>query len=449
MPSSPTQLAAPPSPPSSPLTRGHGGRVVLCVLVVAAVLGAYYVGRGSLPFGPTSTVGQVAAKYHCPMHPTVVSDTKGSCPICGMDLVLIERGVGDQAGPGSGVPGLAVVSITPETRQRLGLTLGTVEKRALTREVRTSARLSADETRLFKVTTKIEGWVDVLFVNVTGQAVNKGDPLLTIYSPDLVSAQQEYLTALQATEASPTTNAAGSARRGGEALLAAARRRLQLWDISEAQLQRLEKSRAVEKTMTLSAGANGVVLEKNVLAGQKIMPGDNLLVIADLSTVWAEADLYASDLPYVQVGMPVEVTLPYWPGKTFTGKVTFLSPILDPATRTLSARLVIPNPELLLKPNLYGDARLSYPLGEVLAVPEAAVMRTGERIYAFKDGGDGRLIPTEIQLGPRSGDYVQVLAGLAAGDTVVTSANFLVDSESSLKAALAAMGAGSSPGTKP
>ncbi|MCG3147715.1 MAG: hypothetical protein PCFJNLEI_01156 [Verrucomicrobiae bacterium] len=441
-------------------------KITLIILVLLAVAGAYFAGRGSLPFlGGAAGAGK-KTQYHCPMHPTIVQDKKGTCPVCFMDLVPVggdekmaapaaaqpaqyhcpmhPQIVADKPGScpicgmdlvpmksehdahASTVPGLATVSISPDTRQRMGLTMDTIEKRALSREVRTSARIVADETRLFKVTTKIEGWVDKLFVNVTGQEVKKGDPLLTIYSPELVSAQEEYLIATR----TPAE---------GDALKNAARRRLELWDISDAQIEQLEKTGKVEKHLTLYAPANGIVAEKNILAGQKIMLGDSLLVIADLTKVWADADVYASDLPYVKVGQPVEVTLPYWPDKVFTGSVTFVTPTLDPGTRTIQARLEVENPELLLKPGMYGNARLAYPLGESLVIPESAVMRTGERTYAFKDGGDGKLIPVAIKIGPRSKDSFQLLEGLAEGEKVVTSANFLVDSESSLKAALAAM----------
>jgi RND family efflux transporter MFP subunit len=465
--------------PEEPPRGGAVGRVVLFVLILAAIAGAYFIGRGELPFFAAGTAGK-KTMYHCPMHPTVVQDTKGSCPICGMDLVPIDGqkheeavaaksdqpaeyycpvhstvmfdqkgtcpicgtelvpvpGTGEHSGQESTVAGLAAVSITPETRQRMGLTLGVIEKRPLSREIRTSARIAADETRLFRVTTKIEGWVEKLFVNVTGQEVKRGDPLLTIYSPELVSAQREYLIALR------TQDKFTDSATGGVDLLAAARRRLQLWDISDEQIQKLEKTREVEKDMTLYAAANGIVAEKNILAGQKIMPGDSLLVIADLTKVWADADIYQSDLPYVKVGQPVEVMLPYWPDKVFQGLVTFITPTLDPSTRTVKARLVVENPERLLKPNMYANARLAYSLGVSLVIPEMAVMRTGESTYAFKDGGDGKLIPVEIKIGPRCDVSFQLLGGLSEGDRVVTSANFLVDSESSLKAALAAMAGG-------
>jgi len=448
----------------------------LFMLAVLLTLGA---GAMFLPAGCSrSGSGHMAGKsmqYHCPMHPTVVSDKKGSCPICGMDLVLMaEEQTGSTTipqkktmyrstmnpnevsdkpgkdsmgmemeafelvvGSASSVTGLAAVSITPGVRQRMGLTLGTVEKRPLARRIRTSARIVVDESRQFRVTTKIEGWVDTLLVSVTGQSVHKGDPLLTIYSPQLVAAQQEFLSALQAADA--LAGAAGEAAEGAGTLKDSARQRLQLWDVSDEQITRLEKTRRVEKTLTLYAPAGGFVTEKDVMAGQKIMPGDPLMVVADLSVVWGDADIYESDLAYVQMGMPMELTFPYWPGKTFSGKVSFLSPSLDRETRTLKIRLEIPNPEFLLKLEMYADARLSYPLGERLVAPEAAIMRTGERTYAFRDDGDGKLVPAEVTVGARNDGYYEVRSGLNGGDRVVTSANFLVDSESSMRAAMEAL----------
>lgn len=377
-------------------------------------------------------------QYHCPMHPTVVQDKPGSCPICGMDLVLMKAH--SAAASASAVPGLATVAIAPEARQRMGLKMGTVEMRTLTGAVRTSARIAADETRLHRVTTKIEGWVDKLFVATTGQAVTKGDPLLTVYSPELVSAQAEYLATLAAHQA--LTNSKPDMQGGRNSLLAASRRRLELWDISDEQIERLEKTGKVEKHLTLYAPASGWVTERMVLAGQKIMPGEALMVIADLTHVWADADIYQSDLPYVKTGMSVTVSLPYWSGQVFTGGVSFIAPTLDPMTRTVKARLEIPNPKLLLKPEMYAIAELNYELGQRPAVPTAAVIFTGTRSVAFRDAGDAHLAPVELKLGARSGDYYEVLGGLSEGDRVVISANFLVDSESSMKAALEALMSG-------
>ncbi len=421
-----SHTAPPPTPRRFPwLGLLVAGGIVLALAGTAALRSGFIPGNAASPAAITKT----APKYHCPMHPSVISDKPGKCSICGMDLVPIGEGA-TPVSMKSGVSGLAVVSIAPQARQTMGLKLGTVEKRPLNREVRTSARIVADETRQWRVSTKVDGWIERLFISYTGQEIQKGAPLLSIYSPALVSAQGEYLNALRAREK-------GSAAL--DPLVAAARKRLELWDISDEQIATLARTGKVEKTLTLYAPANGIVLTRDVLAGQKIAPGDPLMIIADLSTVWGDADIYQSDLANVKTGMPLTMTLPYWPGKSFDGKVIFVSPTLDPETRTLKARLEIPNPAQLLKPGMFGDARLFYPLGENLTLPASAVMFGGQRTYAFRDNGDSHLVPTEIQIGVRSGDDYELLSGLHEGDRVVVSANFLVDSESNLKAALEAM----------
>ncbi len=370
------------------------------------------------------------------MNPGEVSDHPGKDSM-GMDMVPFTVTESSTPTP----KGLAAVSVTGEDAKRMGLTYGTVQERDLRRDVRTAARIVPDETRLYRVNTKVGGWVEKLYVNTTGQAVRRGQPLLSIYSPDLLASEQELLSALSAAKQlaqSPYSQVS----QGGQALVDAAVRRLRLWDISQAQIERIEKTGQVEKDVTLYAPASGYVTDKTVLPGQRITPGDPLMVVADLSTVWAVAELYESDLPYVKVGMPAKVTLPYWPGKVFKGRVRLLDPFLDPTTRTLKARLVIPNPGMVLKPGMYGDAHLEYDLGVRTAVPDSAILPAGEHNYAFVAGSDGTLTPVEVTLGPRSGGYFEVFSGLTPGQRVVTSANFLVDSESSLKAALQAIATG-------
>lgn len=413
-----------------------------------------------------------AASYHCPMHPTVVQDRPGDCPVCGMRLVpteaaapaapvtylcpmhpevtspkpadcpicgmhLVPKRV-ETAPSQGGLPGRAPVSLSEGHRRALNLATAPAEVRRISREVRTSARITPDETRLHHVTTKVEGWVEHLYVNATGQAVRRGQPLLTLYSPELLATQEEYLSALRASERLAQSPVPGVAQ-GGQDLMRAARRRLELWDISEAQIAALESSGTAQRSVTLFAPASGYVSEKTVVMGHKVMPGEVLLSVIDLSTVWAEADIYESDLRSVAVGMPVTLTLPYWPGKSFPGRISFLNPFLDPMTRTLKARLEVPNPDLLLKPEMLGDMVLAFDLGERLTVPTSAVMRTGQRDVVFVQAGEGELTPVAVTVGERSGDDYEVLSGLKPGDRVVTSANFLVDSESSLKAALQAV----------
>lgn len=396
------------------------GMITLCVVASMAV-GSIILSAGCSrkPAPPVPPVKAAQARFHCPMHPQIVADKPGECPICGMDLVPIPEGSG-QKGDG-GLPGLASLTIPDESRQRMGLTVGVVEKKAMTRVMRLPARIVADETRQARVTTKLEGFVEALSVSATGQAVKKGDPLLTIYSPQLIAAQEEYRIALQS---------------GLPSLIEAARQRLVNWDITADQMALLEKTNRVERTFALYAPVSGVVTEKTLLAGQKIMPGDPLLVVTDCSVVWAEAEVAESDLPLVRLGLAVELSFSYWPDKTFSGEVSFLPPGLNPETHTLKARVVVPNPDGLLKLGMYADALIRLTLGERTAVPESAVMQTGTHSYVFRDDGGGKLTPVEVRLGLRNEGYFEVLAGVVPGDKVVTSANFLVDSESSIQSAI-------------
>jgi Cu(I)/Ag(I) efflux system membrane fusion protein len=323
------------------------------------------------------------------------------------------------------------VIVPTEIRQKMGLTLGKVQRKRLVKELRVAARIVPDETRLYRVTTKVEGWVERLDVNVTGQAVKQGDKLLAVYSPQLVSAQEEYLSAVAA--------AGGGAGESAKRVVEAVKQRLRLLDITDEQVRALEAAGKPERAFTVNAPAGGWVLEKNVMAGQKVSPGDTLFVVADLSEVWVAMEVYEPDLPLVTNGMSVKVTLQAMPERVHAGVVTFVAPSLDPVTRTVRVRTSIVNKGMELKTEMFGTALLSSDLGEQLTIPESAVLRTGAHTYAFRDAGEGRIEPIEIKVGRRCGDDFVLLEGLFDGETVVASANFLIDSESSIRAALEAL----------
>ncbi|HLK09937.1 MAG TPA: efflux RND transporter periplasmic adaptor subunit [Candidatus Binatia bacterium] len=325
-------------------------------------------------------------------------------------------------------------------RQAIGLTWGTVERRSLERTVRAVGRLAYDERRLTDVTLKVGGWVEDLLVDYTGASVERGAPLLTLYSPDLVTAEQEYLLARETAARLAGSSVAG-AEESADSLLRASRERLRLWDLDDAQVRALERSRRPTLAATIRAPRAGVVVEKAVVRGSRVEPGMALYRIADLSTVWVLADVYEIDLPFVHLGQAATVTVAAVPGRTFPATVAWIAPALDPKTRTARVRLDLANRDgVVLRPDMYGDVAIAVPLGERLVVPETAVLDSGRHQVVFVDGGDGRLIPRPVTLGSRLERWAEVLDGVAAGERVATSANFLVDSESRLEAAESMMG---------
>jgi membrane fusion protein, copper/silver efflux system len=330
------------------------------------------------------------------------------------------------------------VMLTADAARRIGVTFAPVTLGPLGREVRTVAQVSYDETGLRTISPKIDGWVEQLYVNFTGQPVSVGQPLLSVYSPMLVSAQQELLLAGRLMQS--LSGASSDARQGAADLQAAARRRLQYWDISDAQIARLERTGEVLKTLTLRSSANGVVIEKNVQQGQKIMAGEVLYKVADLSTVWIEGEVFERDLSGLRLGSMVNVSLEALPGEKLTGRITYLYPTLNAETRTERIRVALPNPGNRLKPGMYATILIEGTTQSMLSVPRSAVLSTGERNLVFVRGPKGDLEPREVSIGFSTNDRTEILSGVKVGDTVVASATFLVDAESNLSSALGGMG---------
>jgi Cu(I)/Ag(I) efflux system membrane fusion protein len=324
------------------------------------------------------------------------------------------------------------VHLSAEQAHAIGVTFTVVERGPLGRTVRTVGQVVPAEPGLADITTKIDGFVEELYVDATGVTVRRGQPLLTIYSPMLVAAQEELLAAKRL--AAGVDSADRETWRNAQGLLAAARRRLAYWDISTNQIEDLERTGEVTKTLTLNAPVNGVVLEKMVVAGQSVMTGMKLYRIADLRTVWIEGAVFEQDLAFIRVGAPVQAELTAYPGRFVDGRVSFVWPTVDEQSRTVRVRVAFANPGGLLKPGMYAtllfEARVGG--GDVLQVPAEAVVQTGVRNLVFVVGPDGALTPREIVLGPRAGGRFQVLSGLTGGERIVASANFLVDAESRL-----------------
>ena len=330
------------------------------------------------------------------------------------------------------------VQITPERQQLIGVKYGNVEMKPLEKVIRTVGRVDYDEKRIVTVSPKIGGWIEDLYVDFTGRFVKKGEPLLTIYSPELVSTQEEYLIALRAKKElakSSFPEVAGS----GESLAESAKRRLKLWDITDDQIKALEESGQVKKTLTLHSPFSGFVLEKAAYKGMNVMPGVALFKLADLSVVWLYADIYEYELPFIRLGQEASIQLSYIPAETFRGKAIYIYPSLNPETRTAKVRFEIPNSHERLKPEMYANVEIKVHLGQKLVVPEGAIIDTGLRQLAIVDKGSGYFEPREVKVGAKVDNYYEVIKGLKAGERVVTSANFLIDSESKLKEAVAGM----------
>lgn len=371
-----------------------------------------------------SAPAEPAVQYQCPMHPQVVSDRPGTCPICGMTLV--RKGATPQATMSADHNTLM---IDPTQQQLIGLHLTPVEVGPVGASWRTVGRVVAEEPRRRQITVKVEGYVEKLYADFLGKAVTRGQPLLALYSPELMSAQKDYLVAAKVSKT--LSNAAGGS--GSAELLAAARKRLLLWDIAPEALDALEKAAEPTKALPLISPITGVVTAKSVVEGAHVSAGDTLFEITDLSEVWVLADVYERELGRVQKGMQADLVLQAFPNTTFHGQVSFIDPVLNAQTRTARVRLTFPNPRGDLRPELFGDVIFTGDNKRGLRVPSDAIVHTGARTLVFLALGDGKFAYREVKLGNVVGDFAEVLDGLKEGDQVVTQASFLVDSEARLK----------------
>ncbi|MBI5440884.1 MAG: efflux RND transporter periplasmic adaptor subunit [Deltaproteobacteria bacterium] len=474
------------------------------VLLAAAGGGAYYAGLFG-PRGGEKAVAGKGEKYTCGMHPWIIADKPGECPICGMKLTKIEEQPGApaaaskpkneaedffsdkpaaQASTGErkllfyrnpmnpavtsptpakdemgmdyvpvfsvevgtpegvgGVEGLATIRVGEEALRLSGVQTAPATREKVSRTVRTVGIVVPDETRIRHVHTKIEGWVEKLYTNFTGQAVRQGQPILSLYSPELLATQEEFLKAKE-TAAKFAVSASPDVKSLGQELEQSARRRLELFDVPKSFIAQLEKTGSIQRSVTLNAPVSGFVTGKDIFEGQKVEPGMELFNVTDLSRVWIEADLYEYEAGAVKVGQEATLALAYQTGVQLKGRVAFVFPYLSAESRTLKVRFDFPNPNLVLKPQMYADVSLALAAAQGVTIPDSALIDTGVRKVVFVETGAGTFEPREVKVGVRGEGKALVLAGVREGEKVVVKANFLLDSESRLRAALTKMTAG-------
>lgn len=363
------------------------------------------------------------------------SNKPGIAPDCQMKLVPVYAD-GEPASGGttsSTVSGYSSVSLSTQRQQLIGVKLGKAEIRDLSRTSRTAGVIATDETRLARIQTKLDGFIERLYVNFTGAPVRRGQPLLSIYSPDLLATQQELLLAKKSGGSLGTT------------LYESARRRLLLWDMGPDEINQVVRTGRPLRSITLRSPVDGVVLTKTAVLGNHVTAGDTLYAVADLREVWVLADVYDSDLPYIHAGDAAQITSSSYGGRSWPGRVSFVPPTVDPTTRTSKVRINLANPDGALRPDMYVDVTLQQAIGRRLAVPEAAVLKTGTRSVVFVATGDGRFDPRTVETGAHVDGFWEIRQGVSPGETVVTDANFLVDSESRLKSAMDQMGSPATP----
>ena len=437
--------------------------LIIIVIAILVLVPIYYLFIGGNSSSEISS--DEKQLYTCGMHPEIISEEPGNCPICEMKLTPIKSGnksgkrkilfyrnpmnpeiISDH--PQKDEMGMdyvpvyedqanseGIVTIDPEVQQNMNIKTAKVEVKQLSSKVITNGVLQTNETSEYIVTTIINGWVEKLYVNYTGQKVSKGEKLMDIYSPELVSAQQELLTALsyQNTVNSSSVN---SIRQSGNELVKNAIRKLELLEVPETEIKRLIDSKEIKTYITLYSQKPGTVLEKNIIEGQKINAGMPLLKIANLSTLWLIADIYEYELAKVKIGSKAEISFNFLPGKIYEGKASFIFPTLDPKARTVKIRIELSN-NGELKPSMFANVVIKgIDLGRKPVIPENAIIRSGLKDIVILALGNGKFKPQEVKLGGYANGYYQVLSGISEGNTIVTSAQFLIDSESNLKAAI-------------
>lgn len=450
------------------------------VLVLFAANGLLFTSAGCRRKG-ADAVSKVRQQWTCVMHPQVVSDKPGKCPICGMELVpktaaptpapaaavspvaeingrkvlywydpmspgsrfdkpgkspfmdmdLVPKYADEEPAPSPSGEGAAPsVALSAAAIRATGVATAPVLRQPLVHEIRAVGEIAADETRLERVAARVAGRVEKLWANFTGQAVRRGAPLYSLYSPDLVATEREYLLAVE--NRRRLAGASPEAASSAESLVEAARDRLRLWGISSEQIRTLERTGRPELALTFRSPVSGVVLQKSVVEGQYVTEGTDLYLLADLSSVWLVASVYEFELGRVRPGQEVVATVSAFPGREFRGKVVFIEPVLDPETRTARVRAVLPNPIAELKPGMFADARLSVRLADGLSIPRSAAIDTGARQVVYVETSPGSFTPRAVKLGATAGDRREVLSGLREGEKVVAAANFFIDSQSQL-----------------
>lgn len=431
-----------------PLNKKIAIPVALLIVAVSVGVGLLYKnGWFRDDGGGHSKLEHAVQLWTCSMHPFIIKDKPGTCPICGMELI---KKIDSAPGGGVQTPEqkqqadmLGHVSLSPT--QRVMANVATVEAKLaiINKEISAVGIVQYDQSRQAKVTAWIAGRIDKLNVNTVGAYVSRNKPVAELYSPDLVATQQEYLLAVRSREqlkGSPIPSIA----QNGAGLVASAKQRLMLFGVKESQIAELERGGKPNIRIPIYTPQSGVVIEKLVQQGQYVNVGDVLFNVADLSRVWVEIEVYENEFSNIRVGQQVQILSQSFPGKPFTGKVAFIYPFLDPKTRTVKARVEMPNPGMKLKPDMFINAVIKVPLGKTIVVPVSAVMDSGKRQTVWVETSSGVFEPRDVQVGGQSDDMAQILSGLKPGDKVAVSGAYLIDSESQLKGS----GGGSMPGMK-